>query len=237
MDFPTRPALCPDCEERLGRLETAFSRRVFHPLWTSDHSVVGVDDDVLRFAVSLAWRTLDADLADAVAAAPIALRVHHELWRRVLLGGGGNPGEHHMYMLRVVPYGAFDLGESEVDALNWYMFRSADAAIVASESVAEFAYVKLPGLAFLSRLGGPLPVRGTRLQPGLLLHRRSAAIDRSIRRFVFDRGIDAFRLVTQISVRQAQDIARRYEAARPAWDRGVGRQVLTAQCAHRVRRR
>lgn len=226
-DFGTRPFLCPRCEGRLERLETAFSRDVFHPVWNSDHPVVHVNRDVMGFAVSLSWRTLAATLEDAADGIPLTARVHHELWRRLLIGAIDDGGEHHMYMLRCVPYDAFGLSDPDVEALNWYFYRAVDATVVTSNSL-QFVYAKLPGLAFLSALSGPLAMRGTRLVPGALLNLNQGAIDASLRKLIFRRGIEGFRRVSQMSEVQQAATATRYMQAGPSWEHSLGPQILAA---------
>lgn len=97
------PWLCADCEALIGRFETAFATKLFHP-WHGGQHVVRYDEWLLKFCVSVSWRVLR--YAKGRNAAKIYTPEQERLigeagarWRAFLLGEVPHPASFEQHLL------------------------------------------------------------------------------------------------------------------------------------------
>jgi hypothetical protein len=150
-DLPKLRLLCEDCEEVFSGWETRFGKEVFYPYQDQGQVVFCYDTWLLSFAISLSWRVGTANRASLENYKPELipyLDAALESWRGFLLGNSpqSQPYEHHLLFLDFVT----SVQDIELpDGLDWYVLRSVDATLPASD--AELAvYTKLPGMIFFS---------------------------------------------------------------------------------------
>jgi hypothetical protein len=103
-DFPTFKLLCANCEGIFSQWEKRFAENIFIPYQEKGQQSFRYQDWLLRFAVSLAWRTCTVSIDSfREEEADLALEVDVALsfWREFLLGESGDPGPyiHHMFFL------------------------------------------------------------------------------------------------------------------------------------------
>jgi hypothetical protein len=95
--------LCDECEERFSAWETAFKREVYDPFHTGSLGSLGYGPWLLKFAASLAWRTLRATIETEIATPPAikfatATIEAEEIWRDFLLDKSEHPGDYPLYL-------------------------------------------------------------------------------------------------------------------------------------------
>lgn len=149
-DIARARLLCGSCERRLSIWEGAFAKRIFMPFHDHGRTSFEYEDWLLRFAVSLAWRTV-VRTADRFQREHAALTPHVTkalgTWRTFLLHDGTDPGpyEHHMFFFPNVIAEAKGIPYPE--GLNAYCLSAVDSTLASSEAAA-YAYTLLPGIAF-----------------------------------------------------------------------------------------
>lgn len=106
-DLRKEPLLCGECEQTFGNWEREFSVHAFPAIQDDTFKELEYGDWMLKFAVSLSWRTLVTDRADFVRDFPQFDEVVTETlesWRLFLLGERNQPGtEHHLFVIAGVP--------------------------------------------------------------------------------------------------------------------------------------
>lgn len=159
--------LCRECEKRLNVWETAFATKVFHPFNEDGGQRIRYQEWLLRFCMSVSWRTLlmlksmglDHLSETQRAAADNALAT----WAKCLLGELPNPGNFEQHLL---PLDAIqDTSASDLPPnINRYILRTVDLDVVRSES-ATFVVTKMSKyfvLGFIS-VAQPRQWRGTKI--------------------------------------------------------------------------
>jgi hypothetical protein len=142
-DLKKEPLLCADCEQVFSVWEREFSQLAFPNLQSDSFTELLYDEWLLKFAVSLSWRTLVTDrekLATDLSQFAEAIGEALENWRRFLLGERKQPGsEHHLFVFAGVP-------EQVPDGLHpkflHYCLRGIDATEAVSRRTVA-VYVKL----------------------------------------------------------------------------------------------
>ena len=177
-DFPKRRLLCESCEGLFSRWEKQFAETIFIPYMDHRQQSFCYQDWLLRFAISLAWRTciITANgIHEENSVLALDVDVALTYWRDFLLGESEDPGPyaHHMFFLDYIKPSS----TMRVPAFtHWYMLRGIDATI-ASSSKEVAAYTKLPGIIFWS---GIYPDRPKGWQNTQI--RRSGVMDTSTHR-------------------------------------------------------
>lgn len=89
-DLEKRRLLCAECELRFSKDEAAFAERAFKP-YLESAGEISYDAWLMRFGVSLLWRTAVTEANDPGLGMAAAARVkaHAERWRSFLLGQPG----------------------------------------------------------------------------------------------------------------------------------------------------
>lgn len=149
-DIEKFPLLCVDCEGILSKFEQSFAKEVFCPFLERDQAVFEYADWLLRFAISLAWRTIATQIEECrgqiasnlLAAVDMAMRC----WQDFLLQKAADcgPYTHHLLFFDYLPESE---GVAVPEGLHHYLLRCVDATIVKS-SKSIFVYTKLPGMIF-----------------------------------------------------------------------------------------
>lgn len=212
-DSPKIKLLCEDCEQLLSRYEQYFSGHIFRPVLESLKPTIQYDERLLKFAVSLSWRTYQY-CAQSMSWRNRIIRTHAEetaeAWRDFLLNDVSlRDGEHHCLMLRLVP-DADNLQGTNVN-INWYFFRAIDTTMAQNNEEA-FVYTKLPGFAFLSTLvPGPFQyLAGTLIKKNGSFDFYSQQVSRTIFSFLFTRHEAALSPIAQLTKDQKKRIEDDY---------------------------
>src|SRR3989304_9636938 len=69
-DLPTFPMLCEECEQIFSKLESYFAREIFYPFMDEGKRDIAYDGTLLRFIISLSWRTLKTSYENQVSLTP-----------------------------------------------------------------------------------------------------------------------------------------------------------------------
>lgn len=141
-----RPWLCVPCEQRLSVWETQFATKLFRPLNENTSYRVRYTEWLLKFCVSVSWRTLsmmkeetglDYFTEEQRKAADVAL----EAWSQFMFDKLPHPGrfEQHLIPLdAVADYSGPDLPAN----INRYFLRTVDVDAICSKS-STLVYSKL----------------------------------------------------------------------------------------------
>lgn len=142
-DLTKKELLCDECEQQLSAWEREFSIHAFPYMQDDGFRDLEYGDWLLKFAVSLSWRTLVSDQQDLVRDFPqFSKKIPATLasWRLFLLGERKQPGsEHHLFVIAGVPE---RVPPGLHDRFLHYFLRGMDATeVVGTRTVA--VYVKL----------------------------------------------------------------------------------------------
>jgi hypothetical protein len=143
--------LCRECEALFNLFETPFANQIFHPLDNDDTLRIRYGEWMLKFCVSVSWRSLlymrkgspifPHFSEQQNARADEALRV----WGEFLLGERAHPGRFEQHVLAFSPIE--DAGGADLPPnINRYLIRTIDIDAGASAS-ASFVYSKLGPIA------------------------------------------------------------------------------------------
>jgi len=180
--------LCKDCEERLSKLETYFANKFFFPFLENKKRSFKYDSRLVRFIISLSWRTLLVSYDDFVKDVP-SLSAYvdraEETWRKYLLGFSSDlrPYEHHLFFFDYVTD-----GENLPKDFQWYTLRTVDATLVGNEQRV-LAYTKFPWMMFVSSI---YPTKlegweGTKIEGAGEISQPQSIRDKAFESFLIDR--------------------------------------------------
>ncbi len=98
-----KPWLCVECEQILAVCETQFATRLFHP-WLDGARVIAYEEWLLRFCVSVSWRTLKHckglnPLQSYTSEQDLSAALAEKVWREYLIGARINPGEFQQHLI------------------------------------------------------------------------------------------------------------------------------------------
>ncbi|GHO58162.1 hypothetical protein [Ktedonobacter robiniae] len=122
-DFPTFRLLCASCEGIFARWEKQFAEEIFIPYQEKRPKNMPYGDWLLRFAISLAWRTTVISAEDFRQESPeLAPYVDRALrsWKTFLLGEDQRWGTyaHHLFFLDdIAPSSTMPVPEKT----HWYL--------------------------------------------------------------------------------------------------------------------
>ena len=167
-DLSTEPLLCSDCEQRFGRWERTFSLEPFRKIQVEEFESFEYDHQLLKLAVSLAWRILVTDRPDVIEVCPEwrnKIDLTLESWRKYLLDVEKNPpGIHHLFVVPGTPIAV--PSDTHPKTLH-YLLRAVDATVLGgSRNLA--VYVKLLRSIFYAPIvpAKPSGWQGTRIHAG-----------------------------------------------------------------------
>lgn len=160
--------LCSECEDRLEKWETRFSKSVFYPYLQDFWFHGSYGDWLIKFSVSITWRALSyIRETQGIEYFSEDLGAHadsaDQTWREFMLGEAPHPGkfEQHLVLLDAI--------ESHTTpglpaTMNRYLLRATDIDAVTSRKQA-FVYCKLPKMAFFGfiHMERPREWEGTKL--------------------------------------------------------------------------
>jgi hypothetical protein len=144
--------LCPTCEDLFSGWETEFANNVFHPLTSGKASRFQYQEWLLKFAVSLSWRSL-LYIREATGLNHFSEALRREAeralskWSEFLLGRQPHPGKYEQHLLPLdvlVEHTVTDMPPN----INRYLLRSVEIDAACSDRQA-FVYVKLPYILLL----------------------------------------------------------------------------------------
>lgn len=150
-DFIKISLLCKSCEQRFSKLETYFANEIFLPFIEKRVQSFKYDDRLLKFVISLNWRTLvvtSNDFRQGQTKLVNYIADAEETWRKYLLGDSDDLGlyEHHIFFLDYVKE-----GEDLPDGFQQYTLRGVDVTLVGNEERV-FVYSKFPSIIFVSSI-------------------------------------------------------------------------------------
>ena len=166
-DGPTRAWLCEACEGDLGRFESEFARRIFHPYVGNENTRFLYGPWLLKFAASVSWRVLkyfeqEDGLKDFDPTAKAAIQSANLTWRRFLRGEEPHPGRHEQH---IVPFDALEATsiKSPPPNINRYLMRAvaSDLLRMGEEII---VFTKLGRFAIFGFVSGnPKRWKGTKI--------------------------------------------------------------------------
>jgi hypothetical protein len=164
-DLEKRRLLCAECELRFSKDEAAFAERAFKPYLESAADIT-YDTWLMRFGVSLLWRTAVTEVNDPGLSAATAgqVKAHAERWRAFLLGQPGHgpiEGVHAVLMPLQLRLAKDAAGTRRFS----YPLRAVDRTIFAFDLIVNgcrspgpvIVYAKLPGFLFLGLVADCAP--------------------------------------------------------------------------------
>ena len=148
--------LCKDCEQLFSGYETKFANEIFYPFVNSGTRGFDYEDWMLKFCVSLTWRSLKyyeltGQLDEFGSTFIEQAKIAEKLWRNYLLSENDSPSselEHHIYFMDSL----IEVGEDDYPFINRYVQRVLDMDIVTTD-VEAFVIVKIPYLSFIGFIG------------------------------------------------------------------------------------
>lgn len=150
-DLPKIKLLCVDCEKTLSKYESYFANKVFYPFFQDDIEGIEYDDNLIKFIISLTWRTLLFTYDKQIDENPWIkehLYLAEESWRRFLLGDEilDESYEHHFIFLDYIKP-----SDDIPNDFYWYTLRGVDATLVCNKNTI-FCYVHLPWMIMVSNI-------------------------------------------------------------------------------------
>lgn len=175
-DGDKKPWFCAECEQLIGKDETAFASKVFHP-WLAGNNQISYQSWLIRFCTSVSWRVLkhvkDMNPEHQYTATEEKLAAKaDQVWRDFLLGRRSTVGkfEQHLLPLDVIESTTIpDLPSN----INRYLSRNIEMDIIGGAGTF-MTYAKLGGFAIFGMMRPPRRWEGTRIygQQGRLEPRR-----------------------------------------------------------------
>jgi len=154
-----KPWLCLSCEQKLNAWETKFANNLFHPMNDDGGHRVRYGDWLLKFCVSVSWRSLSAmtemtGLKQFSKAQQNAAIHALDTWRGFLLDKVSHPGQFEQHLL---PFDSIDrLTGSFPPNFCRYLLRAVEIDAAHGEKIA-FIYSKLGRFVILGFIELPHP--------------------------------------------------------------------------------
>jgi hypothetical protein len=205
--------LCRKCEDLFNSFETPFATHIFHP-YDRDKTVrVRYADWLLKFCVSVAWRSLlflkqETELEEFNASQNALVERALQTWARFLRGEYKHTGQFELHMLPfdvIERHGAVELPSN----INRYLTRAIEINAGSNSSTC-FIFSKLGpfGVFGFIEMQAPNHWKGTKVserhgwfQPG------EYTVPRQLAEYLSDRAIRTRRAAERISPSQQQKIA------------------------------
>jgi hypothetical protein len=151
-DFAKMPFLCADCEQVLSKFECYFANKVFFPVLNKKVTEVTYDERLLKFIISLSWRTLKKTYDGQCKLHPWIkeqLDEAEKVWRDYLLDAREDVGHYESYImfLDTLPQ-TFEFPPK----FHWYAFRSVDSTLASDIESTVFSYMHFPQFFFVSTI-------------------------------------------------------------------------------------
>ena len=219
-DTRTVNLLCQDCEQQFGTYEKYFAETIFIPVLESFTPTVNYDERLLKFIVSLSWRTFVTAPDHGWPSPKVkeeATPTADNWWYFLRAKESLHSGDHHLLMLRLVKDAPMIEG-STVD-LNFYFFRAVDATITQNQIGEAAVYTKIPGFAVLSNLTAkPLDFTSrTFVGNSGTIDFLSQEMKKPFLDFLLPPHIEVLRPILQLSHKQQQVIEDAYRKNMDKW--------------------
>jgi len=207
-DLHKMPLFCSECEQSIGRDEKYFKERIFLPIHYEVRATFEYEESLLRFAVSLAFRTLcyyeRIDPPKGTDAAELLGASYR--WQRYLLGKESSPGfgSHHMFIVDPVEDHLNGLRRT----MNSYLLRSVSIDILRYDGRVA-VLTKLPWFIFMSEVTD-VPLLGwkdTQLSQKGTIPRQQSLTDESFLDYMMDRAHQTETAIQAMSPKQQQVIS------------------------------
>ncbi len=166
---PNRPAqdsrklrfLCGDCELRLSKWETTFTREVYNPYHAGDFTGLHYGPWLLKFAVSISWRAARATLEAGDPVPPelvLPAKRAEVVWREFLLDQRSDPGEFSQFLYLLDPLAEHAKGDLPINFSSWVL-RGSGAGIWHHPGRCTFAWGLLCSVVVAGIMTAPQTLR------------------------------------------------------------------------------
>lgn len=143
-DGERRRWFCAACEQRIGTWEARFATDIFHPYLEDSRARLPYADWMLKFCVSVSWRSLmrlndDGLVENILRTWPDAVEQALGTWREFLLGCRPDPDTLEQHIIPLDQLASFD---SKLPTnMNRYLMRAIDVDAVRGPEIA-FVFTK-----------------------------------------------------------------------------------------------
>jgi len=216
-DGEKRAWLCWECEQLFSSFETPFATEVFHA-YDLDRSVkVRHGDWMLKFCVSVAWRSLSALQEDGkfqrLTEQQAALGARAlETWSRFLLGRYKHTGAFELHLLTFdeIERASFSMTTPNI---NRYLTRAIDMDLAANSSTC-FSYSKLGPFAIFGFVQShPGQWKGTQVPCGAgWFQPHDVTLPKQVWDYLNDRALHVKRALDSMSPAQQEKVAETIRA-------------------------
>lgn len=204
--------LCGECENLLNKWETEFANKLFYPLVQGKKSSFEYKGWLLKFAVSLSWRSLilikTIGLSHFTDNQQKQSGIALEVWRKFLLGDIQHLDK---YQQHVIPVGI--VSDSSMPNLpkniNRYFLRSINIDPIASESQA-LVYIKIPYFIFIGGIQfDPKQWVNTTIQTHKgMIEKNKCTVPQGFGDYIIDKAMKVGNIPKNISEKQKNKIEK-----------------------------
>lgn len=145
--------LCKECETAISIYEKSFKNSVFDNIYKyTDSGSIKYDSNLLKFCVSLSWRTITyLDITNGLSHLPKNIMQHVNIamttWSDFLLNKKVHPEKYKQYI--IIFDGIINSTGKLPNNINHYIFSSCDLDLCYSESDV-FVYIKIFKMLIIS---------------------------------------------------------------------------------------
>ncbi|MBU2564242.1 hypothetical protein KKA23_01545 [Patescibacteria group bacterium] len=198
--------LCIDCEVSFSKHETWFSKNIFYPYHNRKKVTSNYKNELLKFAVSLSWRTL---INHFDKYKELEWVINAEATYRAFLNGrikNTKPYQHHIFFIDY----AYNVNTEIIpEKIQWYLGRATDGTLVHSQNnKIIFIYNKLCKIIIVSFISPPKNRlwKGTKIKKSGRVKTKQLVKDGLFGRFILDRAQEVSDVFKNISERQVNKI-------------------------------
>lgn len=213
--------LCDDCEQRFSDWEKVVSERLFLPLHEENVRYLPYETWLLKFAVSVSWRTIIylKILNEPKHLSPKQVRAAEKAekhWRAFLLD---EETFNHQYQHHILPMGLIKSGPSDLPAgINFYITRTVEMDLVTAGSNV-FVFSKMCGLVIVGFINRSMNYnwKGTRISVfGGTVGEHEMSIPKGFLNYFQTQGAKSMEVMNNLSARQKEKIDVDFEKSETA---------------------
>lgn len=210
--------LCVSCEQRLNAWETQFANNIFHPINANEKHTARYNDWLLKFCVSISWRTLTHVVNQARLNHLSDTQIDHAeralaTWRLVMLDKLPHPEKYEQHLIPLTTIentGSFNFPPN----INRYLTRNVELDVGAGSKSA-FVFSKLGRFAIFGFIDVSSPkewistkvhVRHGTIGP------RTYTLPYSVGTYLSDRATKVWELMKTMSENQQRKVDSTIEA-------------------------
>ncbi len=208
--------LCESCEDLLGKHESKFAATIFHPYMANDSHVTIYDENILKFGVGLAWRTLafmneKTGLKHFRGRHPQAVEQALKIWSDYLLGANTDIGKHEIHWLPLGGIVHHTLSDVP-DNINRYVRRTTEIDVAVADSGAS-TYSKCGPIIFIGLIEehDPSGWKGTKIHQSGTFGPGTFQVPPTFQGYLFSRCERLKQLEAGMSENQLAKIASSYQ--------------------------